>query len=244
MLAEMAPDATTARHLLVWRIDESEFLGRLYDLKRCHPRPKVHDGRTRHLAAPREQPRLGQRLGLRRPPLRARDPLGRQAALLPRQPAPHCSIRPGRSRASPPADYILADRQIRQVSTISGRPSVRGGPATPRNIQPHTLRQGDREAIRNEFKAYDVEAYCDEIRMPPVPPNSYARPGSRKATLSTTPCRLTTSKLSELCRTAAPTGTLSRRRTTCKCRAGVAGAPKNIIFASDGTEALIALSRP
>jgi hypothetical protein len=137
--------------------------------------------------------------------------------------------------------------EIRQVSTISGRPVFAGGPATPRNIQPHTARKAIGEAIRNEFKAYDVEAYCDEIRMPPLPPNSYASPGSNKAAYVVE--RLAGCTQPELVRFA--------RTVQDRCadrdleallaeidwsgRAGVAGAPKNIIFASDGPKPDIVL---
>jgi len=58
----------------------------------------------------------------------------------------HPIVRSDRDEVERPrAEYnriLRPDRvEIRQVSTISGRPVFAGGPATPRNIQPHTARK-------------------------------------------------------------------------------------------------------
>ena len=138
--------------------------------------------------------------------------------------------------------------EIRQVSTISGRPVFAGGPATPRNIQPHTLRNAIGQAIRESFSAYDVEAYCDEIHIPALPEGSYAKPMSSKAGYVVE--RLAGCTRTELIGFA--------RTVLDRCadrgleallaeidwggRAGDAGAPKNIIFASDGPKPDIVLA--
>src|ERR687892_627588 len=82
MFAEMG--AGTPRHLLVGptrrvRVPRRPVRPRSVAI----PRPKVRVRRRGHLAAPREQPRLGERLDLPRRPLRARY-IRREAALLPR----------------------------------------------------------------------------------------------------------------------------------------------------------------
>ena len=137
--------------------------------------------------------------------------------------------------------------EIRQVSTISGRPVFAGGAATPRNVQPSTLRRAIGEAIRDAFKAQEVEAYCDEIRMPP-PADRYASPGSNKAAYVTE--RLAGCAQPELIRFARtvqercadPNLQALLAEIDWNGRAGVAGAPKNIIFASNGPKPDIILA--
>ena len=252
MLAEMGAGTPPRRGIYWWgRLDESEFLARLYDLE----------------ALPSQDPRFasaGEDIWQHRENNLdwendwifhdARFELATSDQKLLRFLAEtlHPTVRSDRheiERLRAEYNHILRpDRvEIRQVSTISGRPVFAGGPAAPRNIQPHTLRKAIGEAIRDEFKAYDVEAYCDEIHMPPLPPNSYASPGSSKAAYVAE--RLAGSTQPELVRFA--------RTVQDRCsdrdleallaeidwsgRAGVAGAPKNIIFASDGPKPDIVL---
>lgn len=64
---------------------------------------------------------------------------------------------------------------------VSGRPIFAGGAAVPRNVQPDTLRDAIGQAIRHAMSANVVEAFCDELRMPPLPAGSNAAPMSSKA---------------------------------------------------------------
>ncbi len=165
----------------------------------------------------------------------------------------HPAVRPDRDEVEQlRAEYnriLRPDRvEIRQTSTISGRPVFAGGPATPRSIQPHTLRTTIGEAIRAAFKAYDVEAYCDELGMPALSANSYASPGTSKAAYVV--ARLTDCSRPELIRFARAVQDRCADRALeavlaeidWSGRPGVAGAPKNLIFASDGPKPDIVLA--
>lgn len=252
MLAERGAGTRPQRGIHWWgRLDESEFLARLYDLEALPSRDlrfatageDIWQHRENNLDWDNDWIFYDARFEL----ATSDDKLLRFLAE-----TLHPTVRSDRDEVERlRAEYnriLRPDRvEIRQVSTISGRPVFAGGPATPRNIQPHTLRKAIGEAIRNEFKAYDVEAYCDEIRMPPLPPNSYASPGSNKAAYVVE--RLAGCTQPELVRFA--------RTVQDRCadrdleallaeidwsgRAGVAGAPKNIIFASDGPKPDIVL---
>ncbi|MCB9382634.1 MAG: hypothetical protein H6513_18270 [Acidimicrobiaceae bacterium] len=59
--------------------------------------------------------------------------------------------------------------EIRQVSTMSGRPVFGSGAAAPRTVQPQTLREAIGQAVRESLSAGQVEAFCDELGMPPLP---------------------------------------------------------------------------
>lgn len=130
--------------------------------------------------------------------------------------------------------------EIRQVSTLSGRPVYGGATAAPRNIQAQTLREAIGQAIRCEFTASKVEAYCDELGMPDLPKGSDAMPMSSKAGYVVE--RLTGCSRPELVRFARVVQELCSQTELGEIlaeidwvmRPGVAGQPKNIIFGSDG----------
>lgn len=71
--------------------------------------------------------------------------------------------------------------ELLAAGQVSGRPTYVGGPAVPRNVQPETLREAIGQAVRHAMSAYQVEAFCDELMMPPLPEGSYAAPMSSKA---------------------------------------------------------------
>ncbi len=130
--------------------------------------------------------------------------------------------------------------EIRQVSTLSGRPVYGGGTAAPRNIQAQTLRDAIGQAIRSELTAGKVEAYCDELRMPDLPKGSDAMPMSSKAGYVVE--RLARCSRPELVRFARVVQELCSNTELGELleeidwvvRPGVTGQPKNIIFGSDG----------
>ena len=252
MLAEMGAGKPPQRGISWWgRLDESEFLARLYDLDALpslDPRfatagDDIRQHRMNNLDWDNDWIFYDDRFEL----ATSDDRLLRLLAE-----TLHPAVRSDREegeRLRVEYNRILRpDRvEICQVSTISGRPVFAGGPATPRTIQPQTLRKAIGEAIRNEFKAYDVEAYCDEIGMPVLPSTSYARPESSKASYVVE--RLAGCNHPELIQFARVVQDRCADRDLeallveidWSGQAGVAGTPKNIVFASDGPKPDIVL---
>jgi len=130
--------------------------------------------------------------------------------------------------------------EIHQTGLISGRPVFSSGPAVARSVQPDTLRHEIGQAIRRALNAGAVRAFCDELRMPPLPSRSYADPMASKAGYVVE--RLENVEMGDLVGYAR--SVLDRHRDegladllfeiALARSAGVAGTPKNLIFAADG----------
>lgn len=138
-------------------------------------------------------------------------------------------------------------REIRPTGSVSGRPLFAGGLAVPRNVQPDQLRHAIGQAIRHGLSASNVPALCDELRMPALPTHSTADPMSSKAGyVFERIANLDWPDLVSLARVVIERhydDDLSDMVFEIDLKAvdGVAGAPKNIIFAADGPKPDLAL---
>lgn len=157
----------------------------------------------------------------------------------------HPSVRPDKIQVEKLRDaynrLLRRDQaEILESGSISGHPVFIGGPAVPRNVQPGTLCDAIGQAIRSALSANAVPAFCDELRFPSLPANSYANPMSSKAAYVVE--RLKDVTMAELVSFARLV--LDRHRDDdladlvfeldLAARPGVQGAPKNLIFAANG----------
>lgn len=130
--------------------------------------------------------------------------------------------------------------EIRQVRLVSGKPVFGGLPAIPRKVSTDQLRQEIGQAIRHTLSAGQVAGYCDSLGMPPLPDGSYAAPMSSKAAYVVERIEhVAWPELVGLARrvlddhVAEPLSDLVFE-IELAAEPGVAGAPKNLIFASTG----------
>lgn len=131
-------------------------------------------------------------------------------------------------------------KEIYQTGSLSGRPVFSGGSAIPRNVQTATFREAIGQAIRHALSAGKVPAFCDELRVPPLPRGSYADPMSNKAAYVV--ARLADVEMAGLVGFASLVLDQHRDEDLADLLfevelargAGVPGAPKNLIFAADG----------
>ncbi|MBI5738840.1 MAG: hypothetical protein HY997_23510 [Mycolicibacterium neoaurum] len=130
--------------------------------------------------------------------------------------------------------------EIHQTGTVSGKPVYGGGVAVARNVQPAQLREAIGQAIRHSMSAGQVAAFCDELRMPTLPETSTAAPMQSKAGYVIE--RLADVSWPELVVSAREVldrqhdDTLAELVFEIELAAtqGVAGTPKNLIFAAAG----------
>ena len=130
--------------------------------------------------------------------------------------------------------------EIRQTRFVSGRPVFGGLPATPRKVSPDQLRQGIGQAIRHALSAGQVAGYCEALGMPGLSEGSYTAPMNNKAAyvverigqmpwpdLVGLARRVLEDYVSE------PLADLMFE-IALAAEPGVAGSPKNLVFASTG----------